>query len=137
MTHTSYAEPWERYDQVFRELRHCVGRPTFEEATPPPAATDNQRLEFLGDAVLEFICTSQLFHQVWFILVCVCVFHLPLLLLCLCQLPGRKEGAMSRYRSALVNNKLLAYLATNLGVKPYLLHSHAPALTRQVRMCCV
>ena len=74
MTHTSYAELWERYDQLFLELRHCVGRPTFERATPPPATTDNQRLEFLGDAVLEFICTSQLFQQVRYILcVCVCV----------------------------------------------------------------
>lgn len=49
----------------------------------------NERLEFLGDAVVEFITTVHLFFL----------------------FPELEEGGLATYRSALVQNKHLALLA--------------------------
>ena len=49
----------------------------------------NERLEFLGDAVIEFIATVHLFYM----------------------FTQHDEGALATYRSALVENKNLAVLA--------------------------
>lgn len=53
---------------------------------------DNQRLEFLGDAVIELILSAHLFHLY----------------------PDSKEGAMTAMRSALVREETLANLARKL-----------------------
>jgi len=54
----------------------------------------NQRLEFLGDAVLNFVLAERLFHD----------------------LPGEREGELARARSALGKGELLAVLARKLGL---------------------
>lgn len=61
----------------------------------------NERLEFLGDAVLELVVTSYLFRKY----------------------PDRHEGDLTAYRSALVNTNSLAKVALHLGVDEYLLLS--------------
>lgn len=61
----------------------------------------NERLEFLGDAVLELVVTSFLFKK----------------------FPDRDEGDLTSYRSALVNTNSLSKVALHIGVDEYLLLS--------------
>jgi ribonuclease-3 len=74
--------------------------PRFEEALTHPSfanestASDNQRLEFLGDAVLG-LCVSELLGQ---------------------RHPDADEGALTRMRSALVNAEALARWARTEGI---------------------
>ena len=51
--------------------------------------THNERLEFLGDAVVEFVTSIHLFHL----------------------FPGLEEGGLATYRAAIVQNQHLAVLA--------------------------
>lgn len=60
---------------------------------------DNQRLEFLGDAVLEILLTDHLFHRY----------------------PDADEGMLTRMRSGLVRESSLALLARKLDLGSYLL----------------
>lgn len=59
----------------------------------------NERLEFLGDAVLSLIISNELFVR-----------H-----------PRAQEGSLSRMRASLVNGEILAEFAENLEIGPYLL----------------
>jgi ribonuclease III len=61
----------------------------------------NERLEFLGDAVVELIVTEYLFTQF-----------------------GNPEGELTNWRAALVNAKTLASIAYEIGMEPYLFLSH-------------
>lgn len=61
----------------------------------------NERLEFLGDAVLELVITSYLYRKY----------------------PQKHEGDLTSYRSALVNTHSLSRVAEALGVNEYLLLS--------------
>ncbi len=65
------------------------------------AGNHNERLEFLGDAVLELIVTHFLFAR----------------------FPGKPEGDLTAYRAALVNTYSLAETAEALGVNDMLLLS--------------
>ncbi len=62
---------------------------------------DNERLEFLGDAVLELVATKHLFENY----------------------PEQTEGQMTAYRSALVKGKHLAEVGSELDLGQYLLLS--------------
>jgi len=62
----------------------------------------NERLEFLGDAVLELAVTDYLFRN----------------------FPDQNEGDMTSYRSALVNYQTLGGIAANLGMNKFLLLSY-------------
>lgn len=64
----------------------------------------NERLEFLGDAVLELVTTDYLYKN----------FSNP-------------EGELTNYRAALVNSKMLAEIAEELGLGEYLLMSRGEA----------
>lgn len=64
----------------------------------------NERLEFLGDAVLELIVTEFLFHEY-----------------------ANPEGELTNWRAALVNAKMLASIAYEIGLEPYLFLSHGEA----------
>ncbi len=66
------------------------------------SADHNERLEFLGDAVLELIVTDHLFRTY----------------------ADKPEGELTAYRSALVNSTTLSNVATELGMNDYLLLSH-------------
>lgn len=61
----------------------------------------NERLEFLGDAVLELVATDYLFNKY----------------------PEKPEGELTAIRAALVNTTSLAEASTRLGVNDYLLMS--------------
>ena len=61
----------------------------------------NERLEFLGDAVLELVITDFLYHKYI----------------------DRDEGELTSYRSALVNATTCSEIATDIGVNEYLLLS--------------
>jgi ribonuclease-3 len=60
---------------------------------------DNQRLEFLGDSVLEIVLTEYLFNRY----------------------PAAAEGHLTKMRSALVQQDALAYLARKIGLNDYLM----------------
>lgn len=57
-----------------------------------------ERLEFLGDAILNFIITDQLYHR----------------------FPGTNEGVLSRYRASLVKGDTLSELARELDLGRFL-----------------
>jgi ribonuclease-3 len=65
----------------------------------------NERLEFLGDAVLELIVTDYLYNKY----------------------PDRDEGELTAYRSALVNAIIIGEIALSLGMNDYLLLSKGEA----------
>ncbi len=65
----------------------------------------NERLEFLGDAVLELVVTDYLFKKY----------------------TDKPEGDLTSYRAALVNAHTLSAVATELGVNDFLLLSHGEA----------
>ncbi len=64
----------------------------------------NERLEFLGDAVLELIVTEFLFEEYL-----------------------NPEGELTNWRAALVNAKILAGIAYEIGMEPFLFLSHGEA----------
>lgn len=61
----------------------------------------NERLEFLGDAVLELVVTDYLFKNY----------------------KNNQEGEMTSWRAALVNGEMLAKISADLGVDDYVLMS--------------
>lgn len=65
----------------------------------------NERLEFLGDAVLELVVTEFLFAKY----------------------PDKPEGDLTAYRAALVNTQSISEAATTLGMNDYLLLSRGEA----------
>ncbi|OGE86351.1 MAG: ribonuclease III [Candidatus Doudnabacteria bacterium RIFCSPHIGHO2_02_FULL_46_11] len=64
----------------------------------------NERLEFLGDAVLELVVTDYLYS------------HYP-----------NPEGELTNFRSALVNHRILSQIAQRLGMGDYILLSRGEA----------
>jgi ribonuclease-3 len=68
---------------------------------PGPAGRHNQRLEFLGDAVLQLILTTELFRR----------------------FPASNEGALTQARAALVNGPALARHARRLQLGRHLVMS--------------
>jgi ribonuclease-3 len=65
----------------------------------------NERLEFLGDAVLELVVTEFLYGK----------------------FPDKPEGDLTAYRAALVNTQSISDAATKLGMNDYLLLSRGEA----------
>ena len=66
---------------------------------------DNERLEFLGDAVLDFVIGEYLYHR----------------------FPELPEGPLTSLRSALVRRDTLARFAAQLSLGQYLLMGHGEA----------
>jgi ribonuclease-3 len=82
-------------------VRRTLGCRVGDEALLAEALThrsaqgaNNERLEYLGDAVLSFVVAEMLFHA-----------H-----------PGATEGELSRYRASLVSGETLGALALALGL---------------------
>lgn len=69
------------------------------------ALSHNERVEFLGDAVLELVVTEHLYRKY----------------------PKRPEGELTAFRSALVNTSTLSSLASKLDMDEYLLLSRGEA----------
>lgn len=70
----------------------------------PSFKKHNERLEFLGDAVLELVVTDYLFQKY-----------------------QKPEGDLTNLRAALVNSKMLSTVAKELHLGDYLLLSHGEA----------
>ena len=79
--------------------RAFVHRSYLHEADEETELQDNQRLEFLGDAVLSFIVSELLFRRY----------------------PERREGDLTNLRSALVKRETLSRFAKELLLGDYLL----------------
>lgn len=86
-------------------LRTAFTHRSYINEVREPRAEHNERLEFLGDAVLEMIVTEFLYRKY----------------------PKSSEGDMTSYRSALVNANTFSRVASDLGMEPYLLLSRGEA----------
>jgi ribonuclease III len=100
---TSYAELQGRLGYVFRDpalLRLALTHPSVAHEQGAPVQT-NQRLEFLGDAVLQLVLTRELYEK----------------------FPAFGEGPLTKARAKLVNRRTLAERARQLGLGQHLIVS--------------
>ncbi len=74
--------------------------------------THNERLEFLGDAVVEFLASIHLYHM----------------------FPDLEEGGLATYRAAIVQNQHLAQLAKNLQLDQFMLYAHGSDLCHDLEL---
>ncbi|XP_071034189.1 ribonuclease 3 isoform X1 [Parasteatoda tepidariorum] len=72
----------------------------------------NERLEFLGDAVVEFLSSIHLFYM----------------------FPELEEGGLATYRAAIVQNQHLAVLAKKLQLEKYMLYAHGSDLCHDLEL---
>ncbi|KAI1888847.1 hypothetical protein AGOR_G00172990 [Albula goreensis] len=75
----------------------------------PSRINHNERLEFLGDAVVEFLTSVHLYYL----------------------FPNLEEGGLATYRTAIVQNQHLAMLAKKLELDRFMLYAHGPDLCRE------
>ncbi len=78
---------------------------SYMNENPDFRVSHNERLEFLGDAVLELVVTEYLYDAY----------------------PEEPEGELTSWRAALVNAKMLSVLARDLGFNDFLLLSRGEA----------
>ncbi|XP_030381971.1 ribonuclease 3 [Scaptodrosophila lebanonensis] len=74
--------------------------------------THNERLEFLGDAVVEFLSSIHLFFM----------------------FPELEEGGLATYRAAIVQNQHLALLAKKLQLEEFMLYAHGSDLCHELEL---
>ncbi len=80
--------------QAFAHRSYLNENPTFH-------LSNNERLEFLGDAVLELVVTEYLYQAY----------------------PAKSEGDLTSWRAALVNTKMLTSVSQDIGFNDFLLLS--------------
>lgn len=80
------------------QLRQALIHSSYVNENPGSAPAANERLEFLGDAVLELVITEKLYQD----------------------LPQATEGDMTKLRATLVSRDTLARLARAAGLGAYL-----------------
>ena len=85
-------------------LQQSLIHRSYLNENPDSPLKDNERLEFLGDAVLEMVVTEHLYQKY-----------------------PNPEGDLTNWRAALVNAKLLAQVANRLGMNNYLFLSRGEA----------
>jgi len=85
-------------------LKQAFCHRSYLNENPSFCSEHNERLEFLGDAVLELIVTEYLFKNY-----------------------NNPEGEMTNWRAALVNAQMLANIAKKLGFEEFLLLSQGEA----------
>jgi len=90
----SLAEVQQRLGHVFAEPALLLGALTHGSAAHLPAPRTSERLEFLGDAVVGLALSEMLVRHY----------------------PDRDEGALSKFRAALVNTASLAAKAQEVGL---------------------
>ena len=91
----------ERLGYTFQDPEHLKRALTHPSLTLPTG--NNQRLEFLGDAVLDLLIASQLYAQ----------------------FPEADEGALDRMRAGIVNGRALAAIARSMQLNETLRVSEA------------
>ncbi len=94
---TSLGVKFKNKDLLLQALTHR----SYLNENPAFALGHNERLEFLGDAVLELVVTDALYKKY----------------------PDKPEGELTSLRAALVNADMLADIAATLGVNDYILLS--------------
>ncbi len=100
----------QRLGIVYRDRRLLHEAMTLEGPHEALRGTpDNERLEFLGDAVLGMVVAEYLYRL----------------------FPGEKEGPLTRRRMAVVSGETLDHLARQLGLQSLLKALHAPRILRQ------
>lgn len=88
-------------------LQEATTHSSYANERPEGGLPDNERLEFLGDAVLGLIIAEHLFKA----------------------LPGRAEGRLAKLKARLVSEPILARLASRLELGGYLLLGRGEELT--------
>lgn len=88
-------------DLLLQALTHR----SYLNENPSSRTGHNERLEFLGDAVLELVVTEALYAQ----------------------FPDKPEGELTSFRAALVNAKMLSDVAVDLKINDFLLLSRGEA----------
>ncbi len=86
-------------------LKQAFTHRSYINENPSWALEHNERLEFLGDAVLELVITEYLYSKY----------------------PEKNEGDMTSLRAALVNAKMLSEVAIELSMGDFLLLSRGEA----------
>lgn len=86
-------------------LKEALTHRSYLNENPKWDVQDNERLEFLGDAVLELSVTEELFKR----------------------FPEQKEGALTSYRAALVNYVMMAKIAMEINLEKFVLLSRGEA----------
>lgn len=86
-------------------LRQAFTHRSYVNEHRAESAGHNERLEFLGDAVLELISTHYLYEK----------------------FPHKDEGELTAYRAALVNATTCAEVGSEIGINEYLLLSRGEA----------
>lgn len=87
-------------------LKQAFIHRSYINENPKTGFSHNERLEFLGDAVLELIVTDFLFKKY----------------------PNKQEGDLTSYRAALVNAQIIGSIAMNdLGMNEFMLLSKGEA----------
>ncbi len=82
-----------------RKLMHALKHRSFLSVTNEENSASNERLELLGDAVLELIATEDLYHAY----------------------PREDEGTLTKMRAVLVSRRVLGTIAAELGLGKFLL----------------
>lgn len=98
-------------DYRFRKVRlleEALTHKSYVNERKPAAEADNERLEFLGDAVLSLVVSEQL----------------------AVLLPHAPEGALSKHKARLVSESVLADVARRLGLGPCLRLGRGEELSR-------
>ena len=86
-------------------LKESLTHRSYINENPNWGLSHNERLEFLGDAVLELIVTENLFNK----------------------FPDSPEGELTSIRAALVNYQMLAIIAKNIELDNFILLSRGEA----------
>ncbi len=86
-------------------LKEALTHRSYLNENPSWKLGNNERLEFLGDAVLELIVTDELFSK----------------------FPHKEEGELTIYRAGLVNTKSLTSVAQEIGLDKEILLSRGEA----------
>lgn len=88
-----------RYPRALRSAFRHPSRPFAFDKVPT-----YQRLEFLGDALLDMVCVDWLFHVA----------------------PDKGPQWLTEHKMAMVSNQFLGCLAVSLGFHKFILHNQAP-----------
>lgn len=96
---------------IFRDkslLTRALTHRSYLNENPGLPYLDNERLEFLGDAILDFVAAEFLYQR----------------------FPEMSEGDLTSLRAALVKGETLARFAADIGLPQYLLMSHGEESAR-------
>lgn len=105
---TDFSSFEEKIHTIFQDkdlLTQAFIHRSYINENPKSPISHNERLEFLGDAVLELVVTDYLYKKY----------------------PGSPEGELTAYRSALVNANIISDVASELAMNDYLLLSKGEA----------